>query len=346
MVGTNHLGVALTITEAIPVITSAATAFGTAGSSFSYSITATNSPTGAQRNRPASGLALNAGTGVISGIPAIFGPYNVTIKATSASGTGSAVLALTIIEPIPIVTSAANAAGTAASSFSAITASNSPTSYTAVGLPAGLSLNPTTGVIAGIPVFGIFNVAIGATNAGGTGSALVALTIIEPSPIIISAAAWPSRIELYLFNRRDQDVPRRAIMPSVCRRALPSTRPGCVTGIPSVVGVFNITIGATSRWHRLSLAFPFDDHSAQPDHHERRHCARRTRSQFDLCDHRAIRRRAMVRSVARRPVPRPGNGRHQQDSDGRRCLRHHDQRHQCRRHRLGRSHGHSHPFPR
>jgi hypothetical protein len=50
----------------------------------------------------------------------------------------------------PVVNSILTASGETSTAFSyQITASNTPTSFSAPGLPAGLSVNPTTGVISG-----------------------------------------------------------------------------------------------------------------------------------------------------------------------------------------------------
>ena len=68
----------------------------------------------------------------------------------------------------PVITSATSASGTVGSAFSyQIVATNSPTSYSATGLPAGLSVNTATGLISGTPTAaGISTAALGATNSG------------------------------------------------------------------------------------------------------------------------------------------------------------------------------------
>jgi hypothetical protein len=79
----------------------------------------------------------------------------------------------------PVISSAGTAVGTIGAPFSyQITASNSPTSYTAAGLPTGLSVNPSTGLISGTPAFpGASSVTLGATNASGTGNQALALQV-------------------------------------------------------------------------------------------------------------------------------------------------------------------------
>src|SRR5438874_5611346 len=187
--GTGSATLTLTIKPPPPVITSATTATGTVGVAFSYQITATNNPTSFNATGLPAGLTINTTTGVICGTPTTAGTYTVTISATNAGGTGRATLTLTIKPPAPLITSALTATGQAGVAFSyQIQANNSPTSFNVTGLlPAGLSVNTSTGLISGTPTTaGTYTVTISATNAGGTGSATLTLTINNPVPTITS----------------------------------------------------------------------------------------------------------------------------------------------------------------
>jgi len=175
-------------TGTAPVINSALTRTATVGTAISnYTIAATNSPTSYNATSLPAGLSVNTSTGVISGTPTTAGTVNTSIRATNAGGTGSATLVFTVAAapisaPIsaPVINSALTrtaTVGTAIISYT-ITASNSPTSYNATSLPAGLSVNTSTGVISGTPTTaGTVNTSIRATNAGGTGSATLVFTI-------------------------------------------------------------------------------------------------------------------------------------------------------------------------
>jgi hypothetical protein len=86
---------------------------------------------------------------------------------------------------MPAVTSALTATGVAGDAFSyQITATKSPTAFGASGLPAGLSVNAATGLISGTPTAtGTANVTLTVTNAGGSSSAVLVLTIAASGPL-------------------------------------------------------------------------------------------------------------------------------------------------------------------
>ena len=167
-----------------PVVTSATTLAVAVGSNLSYQITATNSPSSYSvvGTLPA-GASLNTTTGLISGTPTAAGTYNVTIGATNSTGTGIRSLAITVnaVVSLPVITSATTLTVSVSSPLSyQVIATNSPTSYSVTGtLPAGVSLNTTTGLISGTPTAaGTFSVTIGATNSGGTGSATLTIKTV------------------------------------------------------------------------------------------------------------------------------------------------------------------------
>ena len=96
------------------------------------------------------------------------------------------------IPPAPVITSAAALTATTLQPFSyQIQATGDPNSYSAVGLPDGLSLNTATGLITGAPtVAGQVTFTVRATNDFGTGSLVVTLTLkavwmVDGQPIIV-----------------------------------------------------------------------------------------------------------------------------------------------------------------
>jgi hypothetical protein len=120
------------------------------------------------------------------------GSYTVTVSNADSSATSDPAI-LTVIPSAPSITSALTATATLSQPFDyQIRGSNNPTSYAATGLTTGLTVNNSTGLISGVPAAtGTFNIGIGATNVGGTGSATLMLTVTSvPSnaPLISSFA--------------------------------------------------------------------------------------------------------------------------------------------------------------
>jgi PKD repeat protein len=131
-------------------------------------------------------------TGLISGTPTVAGNSSVTIGATNAEGTGNATLNISIapapVQP-PAITSTTSANGTVGVAFSyQVIASNNATSFAATGLPAGLSIDATSGLISGTPTAaGNSSVTLSATNSGGTGNATLNISITTANlPVITS----------------------------------------------------------------------------------------------------------------------------------------------------------------
>jgi hypothetical protein len=178
--------VTVTVSNGSPPVVTSGSKSGTAGTALtSYQIVASNFPTSYSASGLPSGLSVNTTTGVISGTPTSAGVTTATIMAYNAAGSGSGTLQFTIgsgVNP-PVVGGSTTASATVGTAFSyAISASNSPTSYSVVGLPSWLSVNPTTGVITGTPsATGTVNLTLQATNAGGTGTGSLQITISAPS---------------------------------------------------------------------------------------------------------------------------------------------------------------------
>ena len=162
-----------------PVITSATTASGKVGSSLSYQITATNAAVSYGCSPVPAGLVFNTETGLLSGAPTAAGNYTLALTATNAGGTGNATLSLFIASDAPVINSPTSASGKVGAIFSyQIRATNNPTSFGATGLPSGLLVDSSTGVLSGTPAAaGNYSVTLTAQNANGTGSGTLNVNI-------------------------------------------------------------------------------------------------------------------------------------------------------------------------
>ena len=105
------------------------------------------------------------------------------VGATLADAAATGTLLSTTLPSAPVITSVSTASGSVGVAFEyQITASGIASAYSALGLPAGLSINTTTGLISGTPTTAAAStITIRATNAGGTGSASLALTVTQPA---------------------------------------------------------------------------------------------------------------------------------------------------------------------
>jgi hypothetical protein len=110
---------------------------------------------------------------------------NRILFSGSGTGTGPAFVSpsgmtAAVLQPI-IVNPTLTASGISGRVFTgyAILAADAPASYSATGLPSGLSVNTSTGQISGTPTKqGKYTVTLGATNALGTSTATLVITVV------------------------------------------------------------------------------------------------------------------------------------------------------------------------
>lgn len=177
--------VASTSTLIVPSINSAASAAATAYESFNYTITATESPTSFGATGLPAGLSVNSTSGVISGTTTATGSFPVILSATNVGGEGTKVLNLTVSPNAgaPAITGNLTASGLVRSAFTyQVASTNSPTAYLTTNLPAGLSINTSTGLISGTPTAsGTQNATLTVQNALGTDTRTLSFTILDPT---------------------------------------------------------------------------------------------------------------------------------------------------------------------
>jgi hypothetical protein len=137
------------------------------------------------------GLSISSSTGVISGKPTTAGTSTVTVTGTDSAGpTGSATFTWAVGSTGPntvTVTNPGSQAGTVGTAASVQikgtdSASGQVLAYSAAGLPAGLSISSSTGLISGTPTTaGTSSVNVTATDGTGASGAASFTWTISPA---------------------------------------------------------------------------------------------------------------------------------------------------------------------
>jgi hypothetical protein len=146
------------------------------------------------------GLAIDHATGAISGTPTTAGTTAVTVTATdSAHFSGSASFTWTVTNTVTFgaIADQSSHVGTAVTAVHATATDSSSTTaltYSATGLPAGLTIAPSTGTISGTPTrSGVTSVVVTAIDgAGFSGTASFTWTVVGPVITSITPATGPA----------------------------------------------------------------------------------------------------------------------------------------------------------
>lgn len=221
-----------------------------------------------------SGLALNATTGVISGTPtAATAQATYTVTATNAAGNTTAALVVTvntISGPPAGLRYATNPAsytvGTAITPNTPSSTGGTITSYAVTPtLPAGLALNPTTGVISGTPTTAIAQAVYVVTGTNPQGSTTANLTVtVTAAPVPPANLTYASNPVSYPVgqaitpNRPSSTggaITAYSVLPALPAGLILDTATGIVSGTPTAVtALANYVVTGTNAAGSTSVA--------------------------------------------------------------------------------------------
>ncbi|MFV0399922.1 MAG: beta strand repeat-containing protein [Oscillospiraceae bacterium] len=250
---------------------------GTVGQVYSQFILADGTPSAITYSLPTGstpppGLSFNIATAELSGTPTTDGTFTFGVRATNSAGGTTRYFTITIVDPssVPVVTPATLAAGTEGVAYNAqISATGAtPMTFTLSSgtLPAGLTLNASTGAISGTPtVGGTFNFSVIASNSNGTSAAVpftLNIAIVTPptAPSFTGGTTLPSPIlgQPYSFQLQVSGSPYPTL--AMTSGTLPAgmtfnAATGTISGTPTADGTYTIEITATNSQGSVPATF-------------------------------------------------------------------------------------------
>ncbi|ALN86342.1 outer membrane autotransporter barrel domain protein [Lysobacter capsici] len=211
------------------------------------------------------GLSLS-GTGAITGTPTTTGNYSFTVRSVDDSDLGPGVPAIAFgiktynvsvaLEPTIVVNPATIPGATVGVAYSqTFTGGGGTAPYTfaisAGALPAGLSLNTTSGALTGTPTAaGTFNFTVRATDANSFAGTRAYTLVVAPPVTLIAPTTLPNGTVAAAYSQAI--TASGGIAPytyAITAGALPAgltlSSAGALSGTPTAGGTFNFTVTAT-----------------------------------------------------------------------------------------------------
>ena len=198
------------------------------------------------------GLSISAdGSGAITGTPTVSGSFPVTVTVTDAmtgTNTKSYVVTINAVLAISTVSLPNGQVGVGYSTTVASTGGTAPKTWTASGLPSGLTFNTSTATISGTPTAaGTFTVIV-TVNDAMTGTATKTYTVVINAVLSVATASLPNGQVGVAYS--STVAPSGGTAPYAwSATGLPTgltiNAAGLVSGTPTVAGIFNPIVTVT-----------------------------------------------------------------------------------------------------
>ncbi len=211
------------------------------------------------------GLAMNAATGTIGGIPTASGAFTLSVTVSDSSGqTATTPYSLTIVPKLAITTTALpnGIVGTGYSFTATATGGLAPLVWSAAGLPGGLSINAATGTISGIPTAsGSFTVTVTVKdNSGQTATAQLPLTVVPK--LFITSGNLPGATAGVFYSFRLTAIggipPYLWAGTGLAPGLTLNPQTGDITGTPAAASSGTVSVNVTDQSAQTASAqFPF-----------------------------------------------------------------------------------------
>ena len=224
------------------------------------------------------GLSINSASGLISGTPTTAGTYSVKVTATDGGGySGSSSFTWNVTYTVSVTNPGTQSsfAGTAVTPLQIVGADSSSTAsltYAATGLPTGLSINASTGLISGTPTSAAgspYGVKVTVTdNDGFSGSTsftwdVTAITVSLTNPGTQSTTTGTA-VSLQI-TASDSAKLSLAYSATGLPTGLSISSSGLITGKPTTTGSYSVKVSAQDATGASATAtFTWSISQAQP----------------------------------------------------------------------------------
>ena len=223
------------------------------------------------------GLSLDASTGAISGTPTDItasAVYTITASNTGGSDTATVTIVVNDVAPSAITYSPSSftlTKGTAMTAVTPTTSGGPVTSWSvSPSLPAGLSLDTSTGVVSGTPtaITALATYTVTATNTGGSDTATLTIEVndVAPSSITYSPTSFTltkgTAMTTVTPTTSGGPVTSWSVSPSLPAGLSLDTSTGAISGIPTAVTAsssYTVTATNTGGSDTATLTFEVND---------------------------------------------------------------------------------------